>query len=138
MASGTDGTLMRQLRRAQSSGDYTAAVALLRQLGPSALDGELRSYLAWDESQPTAAEVDRLRVLCRFLEHELVEGRNFDLVNAVLAVVLEAHGTTLMQDASLRRCCDRLRKLLVRAWGRLRGALDEVACAVGFVGKMHV
>ena len=132
----SDGELVALLRRCAKAGDYSSAVALLREMKPSSIDAEIREMQPLDDAAPTAAEIERLALLLSFLELELRQRRNFDLLNAVLAVLLDAHATTLQNHAGLRRQCGRVRRTLEQSWARVRGLLDQVACTVAFVGNM--
>lgn len=136
-ARGGDSDFIALLRRCERSGDFTSAVAAVRSMKPSALDAEIRALEVPDEAAATAEEVGRVAALLSFAEAELRAKRNFDAVNAVLRVVLDAHAGLIQAHGALRRRARVVRGELGRGWGRVGGLLHEVGCLAGFLGELH-
>jgi Utp21 specific WD40 associated putative domain len=76
------------LRASGTAGDFASFVAQLRTLSPAAVDLELRSMVVLEGAVNDAA-VNDIGLLLEALSAELAAGRNFELVQALLARMLE-------------------------------------------------
>ena len=97
----------------------------------------VRSPPPQDEEEATEEDKERVELLVSLVESEVRSNRNFELMNAVLKVVLEVHTGLIQTDAGLRARCDRLRSTLGKTWARVGGTLNEVACMLGFFGNLQ-
>ena len=119
------------------SDHYHEVLLHLRSKGPSALDAEIRSLGPWDVATMTDAEADELGDVLDFFAAEIPSGRNFELLNAVLAHFLRVHGSAIRERESLRMRAETVRAAARRAWGSVDALMQEVRCALGFFGGQH-
>lgn len=99
------------------------------------MDFEIRS-LALGSADPTDLRPEdegALLSVLDFLSAEVGSGRSFELIQAVLAVFLRAHGEAVAGSPALRRRAGALRDALRKGWGRVDGLFQEVRCAAGFL-----
>jgi U3 small nucleolar RNA-associated protein 21 len=119
------------------SDHYHEVLLHLRSKGPSALDAEIRSLGPWDVATMTDAEADELGDVLDFFAAEIPSGRNFELLNALLAHFLRVHGSAIRERESLRMRAETVRAAARRAWGSVDALMQEVRCALGFFGGQH-
>lgn len=131
---------VRQLRRCAARGDWLPFTRLLRGLSPSALDGEVRAMQVLPvegEEDESAAEVEDVRQLLLYLLAELSANRNYEFVQALLKLVLQVHGSCLLQHQALRDLALKLQAAVRSSWGRLDSLLQQVRCMVNYFGNWH-
>lgn len=121
----------------EGSNFYYEVTKHLRSKGPSALDAEIRSLGPWDAATMTDAEAVELEDVLEFFAAEIPSGRNFELLNALLAHFLRVHGSAIRERESLRMRAEIVRAAARRAWSGVDSLLQEVRCALGFFGGQH-
>ncbi len=88
------------------------------------------------EPETSEEELADIGTLLNLIIHETDANRNFEFVQALLRVLLQVHGSTLMQDQHLHAKCKKLLQVLKGTWGQLDGLMQKVRCMVGFVGNL--
>ncbi|XP_063066369.1 WD repeat-containing protein 36 [Engraulis encrasicolus] len=117
-----------QLEESLESKNYEGPLQLLKEMGPSGIDAELRS-LAPDMGGHT----DVLRAFLRLISSMLESRRDFDLAQAYLALFLKLHvrlvssEPVLMQEASL------LSQQLEEMWGHTQTQLNQSLCLLQYM-----
>jgi U3 small nucleolar RNA-associated protein 21 len=81
--------------------------------------------------------VQDLRRLLDYVDDEVAANRNFEFLQALLRVVLQLHGDSIIQSASLRQRAESIRGQLRATWSRVDGLLQNVRCMVGFFGNLQ-
>jgi len=117
-----------RLHAALLHGDWAGASALVEASGAAAVDFEVLTSSQGDDDEAGNA---LLRAWLDWAAHELQGGRRFELVQAVLARLLLAHGdqcaSPRLKDALLR-----VKDVHARAWGALDEALSRALCLVEY------
>ena len=88
------------------------------------------------DPETSEEELADIGTLLELILHEVEANRNFEFVQALLRVLLQVHGSTLMQDQHLHAKCERLLQVLKGTWVGLDGLMQKVRCMVGFVGNL--
>jgi U3 small nucleolar RNA-associated protein 21 len=97
------------LAREDEDGDYSSFFEYLKALSPSAADLEIRSLVS----------LDHLAAFLSALLGRLRSHRDFEAVQAFLAVFLSVHGDVLVANAELRDLLERLEQAQKRESARL-------------------
>lgn len=113
----------RRLAREDENGDYTAFFEYVKALSPSAVDLEIRSLVSLDH---LAAFMGAL--LGRLLSH-----RDFEAVQAFLAVFLAVHGDVLIANPELRGTLERLDAAQKKEGARLAELLSYSLGTLSFL-----
>ena len=58
-------------------------------------------------------------------------------LQALLRVVLQVHGDTILQSRALRERAQRIRARVGSSWRRVDGLLQGVRCMLGLLGNMQ-
>ena len=116
---------------------YKQVTTHLRGKGPSGLDAEIRAIGPWDAATMTDDEAVELEDTLDFFAREIPSGRNFELLNALLAHFLRVHGSAIRERESLRMRAETVRAAARRQWQNVDVLLQEVRCALGFFGGQH-
>ncbi|CAL8341870.1 unnamed protein product [Arctogadus glacialis] len=121
------------LETALDDGDYVAPLALLKALGPSAVDLELRGLSPDLGSSPQPSSAPQLLVaFLQMLEAMLEERRDFDLAQAYLALLLKLYLRPLSADPLAVATLQRLLGRLETIWAELRVSFDQSLCLLTY------
>jgi U3 small nucleolar RNA-associated protein 21 len=135
-SSAAQSTFLRLLRAGSDSKDYSSFMAHLRELGPAAVDMELRGMQLLEGC--TDEEVRDVAALLEALDQQLAGGTNFEFCQAVLQAALAVHGEAVMEQPLLRGAAQRLKTRLRGDWQRLDELLQGVRCMVDFFGNLQM
>uniref|UniRef100_A0A8C5B1B7 Small-subunit processome Utp21 domain-containing protein n=1 Tax=Gadus morhua TaxID=8049 RepID=A0A8C5B1B7_GADMO len=112
---------------------YVAPLALLKSLGPSAVDLELRGLSPDLGSSPQPSSASQLLVaFLQMLEAMLEERRDFDLAQAYLALLLKLYLRPLSADPLAVATLQRLLGRLETIWAELRVSFDQSLCLLTY------
>lgn len=127
------------LRHGDTKGDWAPLAALVRSTPPAALDAEIRALavLPTDDDDDRVAAINDLAAVFRFLLATSTGDEGFDVLHAVLQVVLRAHAEAVARDNDLRTLASTLCVQLKGGWGRLEGLLQQVQCMSSMLGGWH-
>lgn len=107
-------------------GDYTAAMAHLQGMGPSAVDVEIRTL-------PQAA----LSVLLDMFQFQLDSRRGFELVEAYLDLTIQIHTAGIAADEDLVLKAQSVGQAHKRGWEQLEDAMQYNMCLLGHFTHMQ-
>jgi len=113
---GTASLFTTNLQASTQSGDYAPFIEHLKSLSPSAADVEIRSL-----------NPDELTSFVSALTHRLRQKRDYELVQAWMAVFLRIHGESVPANADLRKAL-----IEWRQWQELES--NRVGDLIGFCG----
>ncbi|KLT38876.1 putative WD-repeat protein [Cutaneotrichosporon oleaginosum] len=113
----------RRLAREDEDGDYTAFFEYMKALSPSAVDLEIRSLVS----------LDHLGAFMAALLGRLRSHRDFEAVQAFLAVFLNVHGDVLIANAELRGTLERLDAAQKKEGARLAELLSYSLGTLSFL-----
>jgi hypothetical protein len=82
-------------------------------------------------------EIQDIGLLLEFISTELDSGRNFEFMQAVLAVALKVHADIIMARPDLRIKAADVERRLSATWRRLDDLLQGVRCMVDFFGNLQ-
>lgn len=82
-------------------------------------------------------EVEDVGHLLDFFAAELAAGRNFELLQAVLAVTLKVHADTIMSHDGLRQRAAAVEAQLSATWRVMEDLLQDVRSMVGFFSDLQ-
>ncbi|KAG7314833.1 hypothetical protein KOW79_022136 [Hemibagrus wyckioides] len=117
-----------QLEEALDSNLYEAAVRHLKELGPSAVDTELRS-LAPDMGGNVCVMQSFLRMISSMLKQK----QDFDLAQAYLALFLKLHLRLIAEQPVLMQETENVLELLERTWTSIQTLLNQNMCLLSYI-----
>uniref|UniRef100_A0A7S0D1C2 Small-subunit processome Utp21 domain-containing protein n=1 Tax=Amorphochlora amoebiformis TaxID=1561963 RepID=A0A7S0D1C2_9EUKA len=113
-------------RKRSKAGDITPVIDFLRSLGPSKIDSEIRNI-----GVDVGREETELAAALSFFERALAEKRNFDFINAILALFLKVHSDSLASmGVSMLQRIRKLRKTQKETWRKLERQFHYSICMV--------
>jgi len=134
---GSNTTLIHLLNSCSQAGDWTSTVAYIRSLSPVKLDAELRELDVLGDDETTEQQ---LELMLRFLDEETAANRNFELMQAILRVVITVHGDVISgssDDGVLKKRAERVKRRVKAAWKRLDYLLQDTRCIVGVLSNLQ-
>ncbi|KAF4072906.1 hypothetical protein AMELA_G00252850 [Ameiurus melas] len=117
-----------QLEEALDSNLYEAAVRHLKELGPSAIDTELRG-LAPD----MGGDVSVMQSFLRMISSMLRLKQDFDLAQAYLALFLKLHLRLIAQQPVLMQETEKVLDLLEGTWTSVQTLLNKNMCLLSYI-----
>ncbi|XP_041915856.1 WD repeat-containing protein 36 [Alosa sapidissima] len=117
-----------QLEKALLSNNYDEPLNLLKEMGPSAIDTELRS-LAPD----MGGDVDTLTAFLRLISSMLDSRRDFDLAQAYLALFLKLHLRLLSTEPTLMQEAAQVSQRLEETWSHTQTQLNQSLCLLQYM-----
>jgi len=112
---------------------HKKAVEYLFNLGPSAVDNELRSV----GTDPSRQEVE-LGLVADFFTKEIAGNRNFDMLQAYLNTFLRIHMESLMSHKGLLEKLKNLRATTKGRWARLEKVFHANLCLTKFLSGLQL
>lgn len=134
---GKNTTLIHFLKSCSQAGDWTSTIAYIRGLSPVKLDAELRELDVLGDDETTEQQ---LELMLRFLDEETAANRNFELMQAILRVVITVHGDVISassDDGVLKKRAVAVKERVKGAWKRLDYLLQDTRCMVGVLGNLQ-
>jgi len=117
------------------SANFFRVLLHLKNLGPSAIDAEIRSLDTMLPGNDTDNEGNRLLLhhfLCA-LEQGLSKKQNFELIQSYLALFLKIHAEYIMKDKKLQAQCMQISKLLGEMWGEFELKFHSSLCVINYL-----
>ncbi|KAM4635056.1 WD repeat-containing protein 36 [Polymixia lowei] len=115
------------LESALDTDTYGEAVGLLKNLGPSAIDAELRSLSPDMGGSPAV-----LLAFIRMVDSMLTGGRDYDLAQAYLALFLKLHLRLLSRDTAAMDALLRLSSHVEAGWEELQTSFNQSLCLLAY------
>ncbi|KAH9489302.1 WD repeat-containing protein 36 [Bulinus truncatus] len=120
--------LAMQLFKAHQSNSYENVLKAVKEMGPSAIDREIR-LLAGESSSD-----DAMIYFLEFIEHILKSNTNFELAHSYLALFLKVHGDELSSKSSLSAALENLANTQLQSWERIQTLLQK---SIGMVNYLR-
>lgn len=107
---------------------FDEALQLMKKLGPSAIDVEIRSL-----EPEGGGSVDLMSRFLNFISHLLSTRRDFELANAYLGLFLQVHGTLLAGEADLVEQVEAVHHIQTQAWHDVQHLFTQNLCLVNYL-----
>ncbi|NWR76965.1 WDR36 protein, partial [Centropus unirufus] len=117
-----------QLEEAMSTNEYTAPLNLLKSLGPSNIEIELRGLAPEGGGSPEVM-LSFLRMIGMMLNKKY----NFELAQAYLALFLKLHLKILSSEPNLLEEVSRLSTQLEETWIHLQALFNQSLCVLTYI-----
>ncbi|XP_072549023.1 WD repeat-containing protein 36 [Salminus brasiliensis] len=117
-----------QLEAALESNLYEGAVQFLKELGPSAIDTELRG-LAPD----MGGEIQVMQSFLKMIGTMLHLKKDFDLAQAYLALFLKLHLQLIAEQPVLMEETEKVLELLEETWISMQSLLNQSMCLLSYI-----
>lgn len=125
-----------------NTSNYAPILSKLRELGPSAIDAEIRSLDVLlpsptdEDEMETEASNEKPILLSYFLkamEQGLKSKKDFELLQSYLGLFLKIHSDIIVNDADLVDECIVLSTLQNEAWDELQMKFHKTLCIVNYL-----
>ncbi|NWI18602.1 WDR36 protein, partial [Crypturellus soui] len=117
-----------RLEEALSTNEYAAPLSLLKNLGPSSIEVELRGL-----APEGGGSVEVMLSFLRMIGMMLTKKYNFELAQAYLALFLKLHLKILSSEPKLLEEISRLSTQLEETWIHLRTLFNQSLCVLKYV-----
>ncbi|KAL0965784.1 hypothetical protein UPYG_G00285670 [Umbra pygmaea] len=117
----------KRLESATLSNQFDGLVGMLKQMGPSAIDTELRS-LAPD----MGGDVSILKGFLKMVSSMLQSKRDFDLAQAYMALFLKLHLRLISQEPELTEEALRVSQNLEQTWTSMQNLFNQSLCLLSY------
>ncbi|XP_077062492.1 WD repeat-containing protein 36 [Siphateles boraxobius] len=121
-------TFYLQLENALDSNSYEEPVKLLRELGPSAIETELRAL-----SPDMGGDVRVMQSFLKMISSILQSKRDFDLAQAYLALFLKLHLRFIADQPELMEEAESVSKNLEEMWLSMQMLLNQNICLLSYI-----
>lgn len=121
-------TFYLQLENALDNNSYEEPVKLLRELGPSAIDTELRAL-----SPDMGGEVRVMQSFLKMIGSILQSKRDFDLAQAYLALFLKLHLRFIADQPELMEEAESVSAHLEETWMSMQTLLNQNICLLSYI-----
>uniref|UniRef100_A0A8D0XEN5 WD repeat domain 36 n=1 Tax=Sus scrofa TaxID=9823 RepID=A0A8D0XEN5_PIG len=107
---------------------YEAALSLLKELGPSGIETELRSL-----SPDCGGSIEVMKSFLKMIEMMLDRKRDFELAQAYLALFLKLHLKMLPSEPVLLEEVTKLSSQLEETWIHLQSLFNQSMCVLNYI-----
>uniref|UniRef100_A0A8C1RED1 WD repeat domain 36 n=1 Tax=Cyprinus carpio TaxID=7962 RepID=A0A8C1RED1_CYPCA len=121
-------TFYLQLEKALDNNSYEEPVKLLRELGPSAIETELRAL-----SPDMGGEVRVMQSFLKMISSILQSKRDFDLAQAYLALFLKLHLQFIADQPELMEEAESVSAHLEEMWMSTQTLLNQNICLLSYI-----
>ncbi|XP_051536737.1 WD repeat-containing protein 36-like [Myxocyprinus asiaticus] len=121
-------TFYLQLEKAFDSCSYEEPVKLMRELGPSAIETELRAL-----SPDMGGDVRVMQSFLKMIICILQSKRDFDLAQAYLALFLKLHLRFIAEEPQLMEEAQRVSGILEEMWISVQMLLNQNICLLSYI-----
>ena len=121
-----------------TSGDYSSVFVSLKDMGPSAVDVELRCLeipisITDDLDTERKEKPILLKYFLQAISFQLDKKTDYELVQAFLSLFLKIHSETIMKDADLVTECSDLYHKLILSWESLDDTMKKSLCIINYL-----
>lgn len=116
------------LDEGESSKNYDKTLEFLKTLGPSAIDVEIRSL-----SPDMGGSLNVMSNFIQFVQCILQTNRNFEIIQAYLALFLRIHGDFLSSNTDFVSQLTDLSKLQLSSWREIQNLINQTMCMVNYL-----
>ncbi|XP_051958098.1 WD repeat-containing protein 36 [Xyrauchen texanus] len=121
-------TFYLQLEKAFDSCVYDDPVKLVKELGPSAIETEIRAL-----SPDMGGDVRVMQSFLKMIISILRSKRDFDLAQAYLALFLKLHLRCIAEEPQLMEEAQRVSELLQEMWISVQTILNQNICLLSYI-----
>lgn len=121
-------TFYLQLETALDSNSYEEPVKLLRELGPSAIETELRAL-----SPDMGGDVKVMQSFLKMINSILQSKKDFDLAQAYLALFLKLHLRFIADQPELMEEAESVSANLEEMWISMQALLNQNICLLSYI-----
>ncbi|XP_068725814.1 WD repeat-containing protein 36-like [Montipora capricornis] len=115
------------LRDCSETGNYEPVMNLLKSMGPSSIDAEIRCL-----GPAAGGDIQLLERFMLFIEHQIGTRRDFELTEAYLGLLLKLHGAAIAGSPELTTIAKRLQQEHSAAWSNIQDLLNQCSCLIGY------
>ena len=122
-----------------SKGDYEPILSLLKEMGPSKIDAELRCLdipLTLDDDGDSVTDEDKPLLLLYFLnamEQGLKSRKDYELLISFLSLFLRTHMEILLKEPLLKDACIRVDRVVQDSWSSIESSFSQNLCIINFL-----
>nr|AAT68148.1 TA-WDRP-like [Danio rerio] len=117
-----------ELENAIESNSYEEPVKLLRELGPSAIETELRAL-----SPDMGGDVGVMKSFLKMISCILKSKKDFDLAQAYLALFLKLHLRLISDEPELMEEAEKVSAQLEETWMCIQTLLNQSICLLSYI-----
>lgn len=117
-----------ELENALESNSYEEPVKLLRELGPSAIETELRAL-----SPDMGGDVGVMKSFLKMISCILKSKKDFDLAQAYLALFLKLHLRLISDEPELMEEAEKVSAQLEETWMCIQTLLNQSICLLSYI-----
>ncbi|KAI2664237.1 WD repeat-containing protein 36 [Labeo rohita] len=121
-------TFYLQLENALSNNSYEEPIKLLRELGPSAIETELRGL-----SPEMGGDIRVMQSFLKMISSILQSKRDFDLAQAYLALFLKLHLRFIADQPELMKEAESVSAHLEETWMSMQTLLNQNICLLSYI-----
>ncbi|XP_041359034.1 WD repeat-containing protein 36-like isoform X2 [Gigantopelta aegis] len=125
--------LGRLLQECGASGQFAPVLSRLKELGPSAIDLEMRSL-----SPEGGGSIELMDHFMNFIKYVLSTNNNFELAQAYLGLFLKLHTDLIASEASLTEEVMKLAETHSETWNKLQTMFLQSLCIVTYLRSATV
>ncbi|XP_064607186.1 WD repeat-containing protein 36-like [Liolophura sinensis] len=118
----------QELLQASSTEDFRSILKKFKELGPSAIDLEIRSL-----SSDNGGSTELMGQFLRFIQHILATKKDFELAHAYLGLFLKLHGEQMTSEPHLIMAAKELANQQEASWQHLQRTFNQTLCLVNYL-----
>jgi len=122
-----DSEFQRLLRETANTENYDPVLELLKSMGPSSIDAEIRCL-----GPSAGGDIRLLELFMLFIEHQIGTRRDFELTEAFLALFLKLHGPVIAEHPELTALARRLQQEHSATWSNIQDLLNQCSCLINY------
>lgn len=107
---------------------YKPFFEMLKELGPSSTDAEIRSL-----GSDTCGSNRPMLCFLDAIEHGIASRRDYELICSWLALFLKAHSDLIRSDEEVIKSCAKLVDPVLKNWNRLNEEFNQIFCVLNFI-----
>lgn len=123
-----DSEFQKCLKDCNRKENYESVLELLKSMGPSSIDAEIRCL-----GPSAGGDVKLLEIFMLFIEHQLRLRTDFEFTEAILGLFLKLHGPTVAHFPELTAIARRIQTEHSAAWSSIQDLLNQCVCLVSYL-----
>ncbi|XP_069127390.1 WD repeat-containing protein 36-like [Argopecten irradians] len=108
--------------------DFEQTLVMMKKLGPSAIDIEVRSL-----EPDGGGSLELMSCFLSFICYVLTSRRDFELANAYLGLFLQVHGSLIAGEPKLVKELERVNEVQKEAWHEVQDLFTQNLCLVNYL-----
>lgn len=123
-----DSEFQKCLKDCNRKENYESVLELLKSMGPSSIDAEIRCL-----GPSAGGDIKLLEIFMLFIEHQLRLRTDFEFTEAILGLFLKLHGPTVAHFPELTAIARRIQTEHSAAWSSIQDLLNQCVCLVSYL-----